>query len=124
MNKLCRNYIRKIKTLFPIMGKSERHYIKTIQFNVDDFLADKADSNLDDLYKEFGTPEDVINNYYLSVDTDNIIKRIRISKYFKIFLIVLILCLLSLTTYRLVILYEGHQVFMEEQIQSEETIIE
>lgn len=27
MNKLCKIYIRKIKALFPIMGKSERNFI-------------------------------------------------------------------------------------------------
>lgn len=124
MNKLCKIYIRKIKALFPLMGKSERNFIKTIKINVDDFLADAPNSNLEDLYKEFGTPEDVINSYYVSVNTDSIIKRIRISKYVKIIIIVLVLCLLALTIYRLLILYEDHQVFMQEQIYSEDTIIE
>ena len=26
MNKLCRTYIRKVKLLFPVMGKYERKY--------------------------------------------------------------------------------------------------
>lgn len=124
MNKLCRTYIRKIKTLFPIMGKSERKYIRPLKTNVYDFLTDNPNSNLDDLYKEFGNPEDVINSYYTTIDTDNVIKRIKISKYIKLLIIALIICLLSLTILRFYILYEGHQVFLEEQIVSEETVIE
>lgn len=124
MNKLCKIYIRKIKALFPIMGKSERNFIKTIKINVNDFLADTPDCNLEDLYKEFGTPEDVINSYYTSVNTDRIIKRIKISKYVKILISIFILCLLALTSLRFYILYEEHQVFMQEQVFFEETVIE
>lgn len=51
MNKLCRTYIRKVKLLFPVMGKYERKYIKAITINVNDYLADVPESTIDDLYK-------------------------------------------------------------------------
>lgn len=124
MNKLSRKYIRKIKALFPLMGKNERKYIKALKVNVNDFLADMPDSTMEDLYKEFGSPKDIINSYYSTIDTDNIIKRIRISKYVKILIILLAMCLLILTTLRFYIRYETHQVFMKEQIYSVETVIE
>lgn len=124
MNKLSRKYIRKIKALFPLMGKNERKYIKALKVNVNDFLADMPDSTMEDLYKEFGSPKDIINSYYSTIDTDNIIKRIRISKYVKILIILLAMCLLILTTLRFYIRYEAHQVFMKEQIYSVETVIE
>ena len=116
MNKLCRTYIRKVKLLFPVMGKYERKYIKAITINVNDYLADVPE--------EFGTPKDIIDSYYSTVNTDDVIKKIRISKYIKLILILLTICLLSLTIMKIYIQYEGHKVFMEEQIHSEETIIE
>ena len=76
------------------------------------------------MYKEFGTPKDIIDSYYSTVNTDDVIKKIRISKYIKLLLILLTICLLSLTIMKIYIQYEGHKVFMEEQIHSEETIIE
>ena len=106
------------------MGKNERKYIKALKVNVNDFLADMPDSTMEDLYKEFGSPKDIINSYYSTIDTDNIIKRIRISKYVKILIILLAMCLLILTTLRFYIRYEAHQVFMKEQIYSVETVIE
>lgn len=124
MSNLCKTYASKIKSLFPIMGKTERKYINTIKINVNDYLGEKPNSNLEDLYKEFGTPKDVINSYYATIDTESIIKRIKFTKYIKISVYVLIICLLSSTIYYLRILYEEHHVFMEEQIYSEETIIE
>lgn len=124
MNKLCTLYISRIKALFPIMGQAERKYIKTIKINVNDFLIDTPNCTIEDLYEEFGTPEDVITGYYISAGTDNIIKRIRFSKYIKILSLVFILCFLVLTVLRFTILYEGHQIFKEEKIQNEEIIIE
>ena len=71
MNKLCRTYIRKVKLLFPVMGKYERKYIKAITINVNDYLADVPESTIDDLYKEFGTPKDIIDSYYSTVNFIN-----------------------------------------------------
>mgnify|MGYP000059581232 CR=1 FL=1 len=123
MSKLCKTYIKKVKILFPIMGKSERNFIKPLKINIDDFLSDKPTSNLEDLYKEFGPPEDVVNSYYTSVDTNNIIKRIKISKYVRLLIFVMIICLLSLTTLHFYISSEEHRTFMEEQVFFEDTII-
>ena len=105
------------------MGKSERNFIKPLKINIDDFLSDKPTSNLEDLYKEFGPPEDVVNSYYTSVDTNNIIKRIKISKYVRLLIFVMIICLLSLTTLHFYISSEEHRTFMEEQVFFEDTII-
>ena len=124
MNKLCKTYIRRVKTLFPLMGKSERKYIKILKTNINDYLVDTPNSNINDLYKEFGSPKDIMNSYYSTIDIDNVIKKIRISKYVKTLIIFLAMCLLSLTVLRFYIQYEGHQIFMKEQIHSEETIIE
>ena len=124
MNKLCKTYIRRVKTLFPLMGKSERKYIKILKTNINDYLVDTPNSNINDLYKEFGSPKDIMNSYYSTIDIDNVIKKIRISKYVKTLIILLAMCLLSLTVLRFYIQYEGHQVFIKEQIHSEETIIE
>ena len=124
MNKLCKTYIRRVKTLFPLMGKSERKYIKILKTNINDYLVDTPNSNINDLYKEFGSPKHIMNSYYSTIDIDNVIKKIRISKYVKTLIILLAMCLLSLTVLRFYIQYEGHQVFMKEQIHSEETIIE
>ena len=79
-NNLCQQYIKRIKSLFPIMGKEEKKYIKQLSVEIADFLDNEKLHNLDELYKEFGHPNDVVNNYFRLYDTDKIIKRIRIGK--------------------------------------------
>lgn len=125
MSKLCKAYINKIKFLFPIMGKSEKQYIKTLRLNIEDFLESSSEISIDVLYKEFGKPEDIVNLYYENTDTEKIIKRIKTSKYIKICISVVSICLLISTLVFCYTLYSQHKALLEESfIYSEEITIE
>lgn len=124
MNRLCKTYISNVKVMFPVMGKSEKRYVKTLSLNVDDFLEDATESSLETLYKEFGRPEEVIKEYYDNTDTEKIIKRIKVSKYKRRFFGVLAICLLISTVVFNYMLYSEHQAFMREsEIIKQETTI-
>lgn len=125
MSKLCKAYINKIKFLFPIMGKSEKQYIKTLRLNIEDFLESSSEISIDVLYKEFGKPEDIVNSYYENTDTEKIIKRIKTSKYIKICISAVSICLLISTLVFCYTLYSQHKALLEESfIYSEEITIE
>jgi hypothetical protein len=36
-NKVCKEYIREIKTIFPVKSKQEREYIKNLSNDIADF---------------------------------------------------------------------------------------
>lgn len=124
MKKLRKQYVHKIKSLFPIIGRPERKYIKTMEINIDDYLSDSPDCTLEGLYQEFGQPEDVLNSYYSMMDTDHIIKRIRIAKYLKALVIALIAILVILASWRFYVSYKSFLIFQEEQMVGVETVIE
>lgn len=124
MKKLRKQYVHKIESLFPIIGRPERKYIKTMEINIDDYLSDSPDCTLEGLYKEFGQPEDVLNSYYSMMDTDHIIKRIRIAKYLKALVIALIAILIILASWRFYVSYKSFLIFQEEQMVGVETVIE
>ena len=108
--------------MFPIMGKAEKRYIKNLKLNIDDFLEDSTESSMEILYKEFGRPEEVIQDYYENTNTEEIIKRIKISKYKKRFLAVLTVCILLTTIVFCGLLYSEHQAFMKQDIIFKEDI--
>lgn len=110
MNKLCKKYLRMIKSLFPIHGKDERNYIKKFKDNLESGY-DESMTTLEDLYNEFGTPEEVINSYYMNVDTEQIVKRIRISKCIKFLSIFLVLVICAYITMQAYITYKTYKVF-------------
>lgn len=124
MKKLRKQYVHKIKSLFPIIGRPERKYIKTMEINIDDYLSDSPNCTLEGLYQEFGPPEDVLNSYYSMMDTDHIIKRIRIAKYLKALVITLIATLVILASWRFYVSYKSFLIFQEEQMVDVETVIE
>lgn len=95
MNKIYKQYIKQVKTLFPIMGKKERTYIKNLTSNLEDFCEEESIQSLDELYSQFGDPTDTLNNYFSSLDTSDMIKRIGISKWIKrltLYLLILATC--------------------------------
>lgn len=95
MNNFCKQYIKQVKMLFPLMGKQERTYIKNLTSNLEDFCEEESIQSLDELYAQFGDPADTLNNYFSSLDTADIVQRISISKCFKrigIYLLIFTTC--------------------------------
>lgn len=124
MNTLCKQYIRNVKALFPTIRKSERAYLKKLGQNLAEYCEENTIVTLEDLYKDFGTPADVINSYYSTVDIDYLCKQIRVSKMVKSALIVLMISALVVTATYCSVLYGEYQDFKQSAIFSEETFIE
>lgn len=122
MNKICKLYISKVKAFMPIMGREERKYIESLRLNIEDCYADI--SSMDELYEEMGSPEEVVRLYYAKVDTDEMVKRIRRTRYVKCLIFTIIVCLLIATTVFSIALYKEFQVFKSETLYSSETIID
>lgn len=94
MNKICKEYISDAKKFFPIMGKKERTYLRGIVSELEDCIERENISSKQDLYTKYRQPYDLANDYYSRFETDEIVKKIRVSKYIKIlisFIIVLLL---------------------------------
>ena len=124
-NTICTAIFKsKNKTLFPTIRKSEREYLKKLEKNLAEYCEENGASTLEDLYKDFGTPADVVNSYYSTVDIDYLCKQIRISKMVKSALIVLIISALAAAATYCSVLYAEHQAFKDQLIFSEETFIE
>ena len=122
-NNLCQQYIKRIKSLFPIMGKEEKKYIKQLSGEIADFLDNEKLHNLDELYKEFGHPNDVVNNYFRLYDTDKIIKRIRIGKWIKCGIVIILFTALITSLIWGYTTYRDYKIFSEEQVFYEDLTI-
>ena len=54
MNRVCKIYVKNVKSAFPIIGKSERLYIKKLQNYLEEYCNEYNISSLEELYKNFG----------------------------------------------------------------------
>lgn len=124
MDNLAKQYIKNAKALFPLMNKDEKKYFGKLSINVEDYCEAKSVSSMEDLYRDFGTPADVANSYFSNADLDYILKQIKRTKIIKISLITIIIFVLLATATYCYILYDGHRVYLDQQIFMEETFIE
>lgn len=100
MSKIYKKYISNVSTFFPIKGKAERKYLRDLKVNVYDYCMEQDVVSMDTLYEEFGTPFEVANSFFSNADTNYIIKRIRISKFIKSFLVgILLIALVTAITF-------------------------
>lgn len=124
MNKICKQYISEIKAFFPIMGKDEKKYIAKLKNNIESYCDEAGITTKEELYKNYGLPNDVVNDYYSSVDTDYIIRKIKTSKYIKAFIAtILVLAVIAASTF-CVILYDAHQIAARQEVVIHENIID
>ena len=125
MNKVCKEYISDAKKFFPIMGKSERAYLRGIVSELEDCIKRESITSKQELYVKYRQPYDLANDYYSRFETDEIVKKIRISKYIKVFISVLIaVILLGFSFYMYVWNHHQYMSLREEMVDSKEQIVQ
>lgn len=107
MNKVCKEYISDAKKFFPIMGKDERNFLRGLSRQLEEFCEEKNITSKQELFEQYRQPYNVANDYYESVDTEKIIKKIKFSKYVKVFVAVLIAAILIVSS--VYITFTAHQ---------------
>jgi len=124
MNKICKQYISEVKALFPIMGKDERNYVKKLKANIESYCGDAGITSKKELYESYGLPNEVVNDYYSTTDTEYIIKRIKISKYIKAFIVAVITLAVAATSVFCAVLYKEHQMAVRQEVIFAESVVE
>lgn len=124
MNNLCKQYTSSVKELFPIMGKAEKRYILSLKEDINAYCEEENIETLDKLYEKYGSPNNIVNSYFSVSDTTEIIKRIRISKWIKCAIVILLVIIMLGTLIWGIKTYNTFQTFKQEQAIFTDTIIE
>lgn len=123
MNNLANNYMKSVKYFFPLMGKKEKEYLKSLEITINDFCETNSMCSIEDIYNDFGHPSEVANSYFSTIDTAYLIKRIGLSKNIKtIMIIVVLIALVGLAVYGLY-LNHAYNLIQEQIIFFEKTIM-
>ena len=124
MNKLCKEYIKEVKAMFPVKGKKEHKYIKQLSKDIEDYCEESNATTKEELYENYGNPVDVVAEYFSAIGAPYVIKKIRISKYIKALIAVIIAVIFVLSTVYGVVLWEEHKMIMREEVVIVEEVIE
>ena len=79
MNKDCKKYLGELKTLIPSAGKYEKKFIRNMKENLMEFSSANPDISYAGICEHFGTPQDIIIDYFENVDATYLIKRLKFS---------------------------------------------
>ena len=113
-----------VKTLFPMIGSSERKYLVNLSKTIQDYCLEENVSTLEEIYDGFGRPNEVVNVYVSNIDTSKLIKRIKVTKWIKVGIIILLLISLIGVSVFGITIYKEYKIYQQEQIYFEEEIIE
>ena len=124
MNKVCKEYISDAKKFFPIMGKDERNFLRGLSRQLEEFCEEKNITSKQELFEQYRQPYNVANDYYESVDTEKIIKKIKFSKYVKTLISVLIAILLISYSVFLVFWNHNQQMATRQEMVDSYTVLQ
>ncbi|MGN0448771.1 MAG: DUF6120 family protein [Ruminococcus sp.] len=124
MNKICKQYISEVKALFPIMGKNEKIYVNKLKKHLENYCEESCIASKQELYESYGQPNDIVNDFFSSADTEYIVKKIKISKYIKIAITSLLVIALATASIYCTILIREHEIFARQEVVICEQTIE
>lgn len=125
--KDSKKYFKDINKLFPVHSYKEKKYLKDLKEQIDEY-----DSNsYQELEELFGTPIDVVIAYYESIDTEYILKKIKLKRIITTVCILILLFVASASCYEIYVVNQAKKKFdemwpihYEEEITEDKEIIE
>ena len=124
---IANKYIQQCKSLFPVYGKLERTFLNRLKVQVNEHLDLFPDISYEKLVEQFGTPKEVVMEYYDNIEDDYLLSKIDLAKKVKKFLLFIAILFLvyffyqSYTTYQALNLIKDQQIIYEKQGTIEET---
>jgi len=115
-DSLSKKYLGEVKLLFPILRKEEKAYLRKMKHNIDDFCENSSVQSIDDIYDEFGKPQDVVNDYFSMMDVSAFISCIRFRKILKRIICFICAALFIIVCIHCLILYQEHESFLRQEV--------
>lgn len=124
MNKICKEYISEIKSLFPMNRRMEKTYLKKMTTDVADFCEENNIATIEELYQNYGTPEDVVHNYVSALNRKDLVNHINTAKLVKITAVSVLVAALIATTIWGIYKYNLYQIEKRQEVVISEKIIQ
>lgn len=77
---IANKYIQQCKSLFPVYGKLERTFLNRLKVQVNEHLDLFPDISYNELVKQFGSPREVVMEYYDNIEDDYLLSKIESGK--------------------------------------------
>lgn len=123
-NANLKQYLKNIKTMLPLKGKEEKKFITDLNNSIQDYIESNPDYTILDIYDRFGTPAEIVSGYFDTVDINRLISRLKVSKWIKRAILILILLAFSYNCFKGVLLFREFQSAQQSNAYVIETTLE
>ena len=96
--------------------RMEKTYLKKMTTDVEDFCEENNITTIDELYQNYGTPEDVVHNYISLLDRKTLVKHINTAKLVKIIAVSILVAVTIATTIWGVYKYNIFQIEKRQEV--------
>lgn len=108
MNKSVDKYIKELQMFLPVMGKYEKKFIKNIRQNMIEYMENHPDAGYSDICDRFGTPRDMVIDYFEIIDTEYLLKKTRLSSIIRKSIFCIVLCIAIVCAIELGLYYKAY----------------
>lgn len=123
MDNIRKVYVSQVKAILPVWGRCEKRFVKKLHNDLADYCEDNSVSVIDELYKGFGTPQEIVFEYISLMKPQEISKRINTARYIKTLVVSLFSIALILTALLGLNAYARYRVAkLTENMYIEQTI--
>jgi len=84
-DKICKEYIREIKSVFPFKTGKEKQYIKKLRGDIEDYCENEGITEKQALYESYGNPADVAAGYLSACSSDYVVRKTGMRKWVGVF---------------------------------------
>lgn len=87
-------YISEVKKKIKISSKYKKEFLETLNSNLDIYLEDNPSATYEDIENDFGKVDDVVQSYYDSIESKEIVKRLKTKMIITISIIIFLVIVL------------------------------
>ncbi len=115
MNSDCKRYLGELKTLIPSAGKYEKKFLKNMKENMEAFSDNNPNITYSDICNHFGTPKDILIDYFSNVDAEYLVKRLKFVSILRKCVIAALLIIIFTCSVKTGLYYKSYQDVQEHQ---------
>lgn len=120
---LSDQYIRNVRSLLVYAQKDEKRFLSHLKVDVDEYCSSHPCADMQELYNCYGTPQQLISDYYTEISPDKLISSYRRNRFFSCLLTTVTILIAAAALTFLVYLYIDHlRVKIATPVKIETTI--
>lgn len=122
-NKNCTIYYQNIKSLFPKVDYKEGRFLRDLRKQIEEYAMQHPNATYKEIEEAFGTPEDIIYDFFSLAGTLEVVKSVKKKKFQKLVILIVAATICFFISAYLLLWYISYREYTDSLVNTKETII-